>query len=225
MMVIEGADRFGLAQLHQLRGRVGRGSVESFCVLVTDSTDEVAMARLRAVVESTDGFALAEKDFELRKEGDVLGLAQSGFPRLRVASLQVAEHRDLAVRARAHAERLLDGAGGLAPRSSRPRRRARRAAGSGAWPRASRRAGRDRRRRRPGHRRDGPRHPARCPGLGDPAARGPGQGDALRHPRAGPARRGRRGPVRGFRRRRHRGPVAGCGPCRLRRARSRARPR
>ncbi|MDT7780706.1 MAG: ATP-dependent helicase RecG, partial [Acidobacteriota bacterium] len=68
MMIIQGADRFGLAQLHQLRGRVGRGSVESFCVLVTDSTDEVAMARLRAVVESNDGFALAEKDFELRKE-------------------------------------------------------------------------------------------------------------------------------------------------------------
>jgi ATP-dependent DNA helicase RecG len=115
MMVIEGADRFGLAQLHQLRGRVGRGSVESFCVLVTDSTDELAMARLRAVVESTDGFALAEKDFELRKEGDVLGLAQSGFPRLRIASLQVAEHRDLAVRARAHAEALLDGAGVMSP--------------------------------------------------------------------------------------------------------------
>src|SRR4051794_14552666 len=113
MMVIEGADRFGLAQLHQLRGRVGRGSVESFCVLVTDSTDEVAMARLRAVVESNDGFALAEKDFELRKEGDVLGLAQSGFPRLRVASLQVPEHRDLAVRARMHAEALLDGGGRL----------------------------------------------------------------------------------------------------------------
>ena len=116
MMVIEGADRFGLAQLHQLRGRVGRGSIESFCVLVTDSTDETAMARLRAVVESTDGFALAEKDFELRQEGDVLGLAQSGFPRLRIASLQVAEHRDLAVRARQHAEALLDDAGHLDPR-------------------------------------------------------------------------------------------------------------
>ena len=112
MMVIEGADRFGLAQLHQLRGRVGRGTVESFCVLVSDSTDEIAMARLRAVVDSNDGFALAEKDFELRQEGDVLGLAQSGFPRLRVASLQVAEHRDLAVRARAHAEALLDSEGG-----------------------------------------------------------------------------------------------------------------
>ena len=115
MMVIEGADRFGLAQLHQLRGRVGRGSVELFCVLVTDSTDEIAVARLRAVVESNDGFELAEKDFELRKEGDVLGLAQSGFPRLRVASLQVAEHRDLAVRARTHAEALLDPDGRMAP--------------------------------------------------------------------------------------------------------------
>jgi ATP-dependent DNA helicase RecG len=115
MMVIEGADRFGLAQLHQLRGRVGRGSLESFCVLVTDSSDEVAMARLRAVVESTDGFALAEKDFELRREGDVLGLAQSGFPRLRVASLQVKEHRDLAVRARTHAESLLDATGRMDP--------------------------------------------------------------------------------------------------------------
>ena len=116
MMVIEGADRFGLAQLHQLRGRVGRGSIESFCVLVTESIDETAIARLRAVVESNDGFALAEKDFELRKEGDVLGLAQSGFPRLRIASLQVAEHRELAVQARQHAETLLDEAGRLDPR-------------------------------------------------------------------------------------------------------------
>ena len=88
MMIIEGADRFGLAQLHQLRGRVGRGSVESFCVLVSDTTDELAAERLRAVTATRDGFELAEKDFELRREGDVLGLAQSGLPRLRVASLQ-----------------------------------------------------------------------------------------------------------------------------------------
>jgi ATP-dependent DNA helicase RecG len=115
MMIIEGADRFGLAQLHQLRGRVGRGSVESFCVLVSDSTDEVAQARLKAVTGTHDGFELAEKDFELRKEGDVLGLAQSGFPRLRVASLQIAAHRDLAIRARAHAEALLDADGLMAP--------------------------------------------------------------------------------------------------------------
>jgi ATP-dependent DNA helicase RecG len=115
MMVIQGADRFGLAQLHQLRGRVGRGSVESYCVLVSDTTDEIARARLKAVTDTHDGFALAEKDFELRKEGDVLGLAQSGFPRLRVASLQVAEHRELAVRARVHAETLLDPDGRMEP--------------------------------------------------------------------------------------------------------------
>jgi ATP-dependent DNA helicase RecG len=115
MMIVEGADRFGLAQLHQLRGRVGRGSVESFCVLVSDSTDEVAEARLKAMTEIRDGFELAERDFELRREGDVLGLVQSGLPRLRVASLQDPDHRELAVRARAHAEALLDPAGRLEP--------------------------------------------------------------------------------------------------------------
>ena len=115
MMIVEGADRFGLAQLHQLRGRVGRGSIESYCVLVSDSTDEVAQARLKAVTELRDGFELAERDFELRREGDVLGVAQSGLPRLRVASLQDAGHRDLAVRARAHAEILLDAEGRLDP--------------------------------------------------------------------------------------------------------------
>ncbi len=115
MMIVEGADRFGLAQLHQLRGRVGRATAESFCVLVSDSDDAVAQARLKAVAETNDGFELAERDFELRREGDVLGLAQSGFPRLRVASLQVSEHRDLAVRARRHAEALLDDSGSLDP--------------------------------------------------------------------------------------------------------------
>jgi ATP-dependent DNA helicase RecG len=84
-------------------------------VLVSDSADEVAQTRLKAVAETHDGFALAEKDFELRKEGNVLGLAQSGFPRLRVASLQEPAHRDLAVRARAHAETLLDAEGRLDP--------------------------------------------------------------------------------------------------------------
>lgn len=115
MMIVEGADRFGLAQLHQLRGRVGRGSVESFCVLVSDSTDEVAEARLKAVAEIRDGFELAERDFELRREGDVLGLVQSGLPQLRVSSLQDPGHRELAVRARAHAEALLDPAGEFDP--------------------------------------------------------------------------------------------------------------
>ena len=113
MMVVEGADRFGLAQLHQLRGRVGRGDVESFCVLVSDSTDAVARARLEAVAGTRDGFELAEADFRLRREGDVLGFAQSGLPRLRVASLQQEDHRGLAATARGYAERLLDAKGAL----------------------------------------------------------------------------------------------------------------
>jgi len=115
MMVIEGAERFGLAQLHQLRGRVGRGTQESFCVLVSDSTDETAQARLAAVKEIRDGFELAERDWELRREGNVLGLVQSGLPELRVASLQREGHRELAVRAREIAESLLDEAGRLRP--------------------------------------------------------------------------------------------------------------
>jgi ATP-dependent DNA helicase RecG len=113
MMIVEGADRFGLAQLHQLRGRVGRGRVESFCVLVSDSADATARARLEAVAATRDGFELAEADFKLRREGDVLGFAQSGFPRLRVASLQRDDHRQLATTARKHAERLLDAQGAL----------------------------------------------------------------------------------------------------------------
>ena len=114
MMIVENADRFGLAQLHQLRGRVGRGTVASFCVLVSDATDETAVARLKAIAELSDGFELAERDFELRREGDVLGFAQSGLPGLRVASLTRGDHRELAVQARAEAERLLDPDGSLA---------------------------------------------------------------------------------------------------------------
>jgi ATP-dependent DNA helicase RecG len=113
MMIVQGADRFGLAQLHQLRGRVGRGEVASFCVLVSDSVDETAAARLKAVAEIRDGFELAERDWELRREGDVLGLVQSGLPRLRVASLQRDDHRELAVQARAAAEAMLDDEGNL----------------------------------------------------------------------------------------------------------------
>ena len=115
MMIVQGADRFGLAQLHQLRGRVGRGEAASFCVLVSDSNDETAQARLRAVAEIRDGFELAERDWELRREGDVLGLVQSGLPRLRVASLQRDDHRELAVRARETAEAMLDASGDLRP--------------------------------------------------------------------------------------------------------------
>ncbi|MFM2105524.1 MAG: ATP-dependent helicase RecG [Chloroflexota bacterium] len=114
VMVVESADRFGLSQLHQLRGRVGRGTTQSYCALVSE-VDEgtVGWERLRAVEGTTDGFALAEADFALRGEGDVLGLAQSGLPRLRIASLQRPEHRDLAAAARRHADALLDASGEL----------------------------------------------------------------------------------------------------------------
>ncbi len=116
LMVIEGAERFGLAQLHQLRGRVGRGSAPSFCVLVSEAAEGTTEhERLRAVTATTDGFALAERDFELRREGDVLGLAQSGLPRLKVATLANVEHRELATHARAHAERLVGEDGELPP--------------------------------------------------------------------------------------------------------------
>jgi ATP-dependent DNA helicase RecG len=114
IMIIEEADRFGLAQLHQLRGRVGRGEHQSYCILVTSAAeDAVALDRLRAVEASTDGFELAERDFELRREGDVLGLAQSGLPRLRVATLTRGDHRALAAAARRHAEGLVDERGRL----------------------------------------------------------------------------------------------------------------
>jgi ATP-dependent DNA helicase RecG len=111
VMVVLSADRFGLATLHQLRGRVGRGGSEGWCVLVSDSEDEVAMARLQAIESTRDGFLLAERDVELRGEGDVLGTEQSGLPPLRIAALARAEDRKLAVLARADAEELLDTVG------------------------------------------------------------------------------------------------------------------
>jgi len=114
IMVVEGAERFGLAQLHQLRGRVGRGTAASYCVLVSEAADGTTEhERLRAVASTTDGFELAERDFELRREGDVLGLAQSGLPRLRVATLANPAHRDIAARARGYAEALVGDDGEL----------------------------------------------------------------------------------------------------------------
>jgi len=113
VMTILNADRFGMAQLHQLRGRVGRGEAQSYCVLVSDTSDPVALERLKALVETTDGFELAEKDLELRRTGDLLGVMQSGLPPLRVASLAGPEDRALASRARDEAQRLVDAEGRL----------------------------------------------------------------------------------------------------------------
>jgi ATP-dependent DNA helicase RecG len=98
LMVIEGADLFGLAQLHQLRGRVGRGAHESFCVLLADPATDEARTRLDAMARTSDGFELAEVDLDLRGEGTVLAVKQSGIPDLRHARLT--RHRELAQQAR-----------------------------------------------------------------------------------------------------------------------------
>jgi ATP-dependent DNA helicase RecG len=87
VMCIEGAERFGLSQLHQFRGRVGRGGDASYCFLLPGMLPPPVRNRLEAVVKHADGFALAEKDLELRGPGDVLGTTQSGFPELAFASL------------------------------------------------------------------------------------------------------------------------------------------
>ena len=87
VMVIEGANRFGLSQLHQFRGRVGRGQAQSCCVLIPDKPDNFENERLKAMVETTDGFALAERDLDQRGPGDFLGTRQAGFAELKMASL------------------------------------------------------------------------------------------------------------------------------------------
>jgi ATP-dependent DNA helicase RecG len=87
VMVIEEADRYGISQLHQLRGRVGRGTHESYCLLFSDARSELARHRLEAVAAERDGFRLAEVDLTLRGEGDVLGTRQHGLPEFRVARL------------------------------------------------------------------------------------------------------------------------------------------
>jgi ATP-dependent DNA helicase RecG len=107
VMLVEDAERFGLAQLHQLRGRVGRGTHRSFCILLSDATDPVARERLEVVRGSQDGFAIAEADLQLRGAGNLLGTRQSGLPPLRVASLFDPRHLALAERARVLADRLV----------------------------------------------------------------------------------------------------------------------
>ncbi len=105
VIVIEEADRYGLSQLHQLRGRVGRGEHESYCMLFSGSQSELASRRLEALSNERDGFRLAEIDLSLRGEGDLLGTKQSGLPEFKVARLP--EDYDLLERARRHAIEML----------------------------------------------------------------------------------------------------------------------
>jgi ATP-dependent DNA helicase RecG len=106
IMVIENAERFGLAQLHQLRGRIGRGSEPSTCLLLyREPLGEMSDARLRVIRETTDGFRIAEEDLKLRGEGDVLGTRQSGLPGYRIARSDV--HAQLIAQARDEALRIM----------------------------------------------------------------------------------------------------------------------
>ncbi len=116
VMLIEDAERFGLAQLHQLRGRVGRGAERSYCILLSDATDELARQRMEVVRGSSDGFEIAEADLRLRGAGNLLGTRQSGLPPLRVASLFEPRHLALAERARSLATELVAADASLAER-------------------------------------------------------------------------------------------------------------
>ena len=112
VMVIEHAERFGLAQLHQLRGRIGRGTERSTCLLVYQGPlGEPARARLQIMRESNDGFRIAEEDLKLRGAGELLGTRQSGFPEFRLADLAV--HDDLLAIARDDAKLILERSPGL----------------------------------------------------------------------------------------------------------------
>jgi len=115
VMVVQEADRFGLAQLHQLRGRVGRGADQSYCLLVSRAKEELtetAQQRLQALVATTDGFELAEVDLDLRGGGQLLGTRQAGLSDLKFARLRA--DRPLLERARSAAAELVDDEGPLA---------------------------------------------------------------------------------------------------------------
>jgi len=105
IMIIEHAERFGLSQLHQLRGRVGRGETASSCLLLYGKLGETAEQRLKTMRESDDGFEIAEADLKLRGAGELLGTRQSGLPTFRMADLS--QHADLLEVARADAQRIL----------------------------------------------------------------------------------------------------------------------
>ena len=106
LMIIENAERFGLSQLHQLRGRIGRGEHKSWCVMVSDSTNEESRERLKIMVKTSDGFAISEEDLRLRGPGDFFGNRQHGLPETHIADLGA--DMNVLVTAQEEANRLMD---------------------------------------------------------------------------------------------------------------------
>lgn len=109
MIVIYDAERFGLSTLHQLRGRVGRSSYQSYCILVGNPESETGIERLQIMTQTTDGFVLSEKDLEMRGPGDFFGIKQSGLPDFKVANI-VEDYRMLEVARDEASELILSGA-------------------------------------------------------------------------------------------------------------------
>jgi ATP-dependent DNA helicase RecG len=106
IMVVENTERFGLAQLHQLRGRVGRGRAQSYCVLVSDSKSDEAVLRAKTMIRTEDGFEIAEQDLAMRGPGELFGVRQHGLPTLKIADL--AKHVRIAEKARDAAFKILE---------------------------------------------------------------------------------------------------------------------
>jgi ATP-dependent DNA helicase RecG len=105
LMVVENADRFGLSQLHQLRGRVGRGNHQSYCILFEGTGGEASRERLKIMCETNDGFKISEEDLKLRGPGDFFGSRQHGLPELRIANL--ASDMEVLTKAQTAAQELL----------------------------------------------------------------------------------------------------------------------
>jgi ATP-dependent DNA helicase RecG len=106
VMLIENAERFGLSQLHQLRGRIGRGGHESYCILLSDPGSEKAVGRLKAIEETLDGFEIAEIDMDIRGPGELFGTKQHGLPEIRFGN--IARDFDIMEAARKEAFRLIE---------------------------------------------------------------------------------------------------------------------
>ena len=121
IMVVENAERFGLAQLHQLRGRVGRGAAQSYCFLLIGNPSELAEKRGHIMQESSDGFFIAEEDLKLRGPGEIFGTRQHGLPDMKLADM--ARHMNILSEARNEAVRILEEDPELLREENQPLRR------------------------------------------------------------------------------------------------------